>query len=181
MVVLCLVWAALAVLTVKLWSDMTWRTGALSNPQALGRESLARLAGPGPLTKADLAAAERLTRAELGFGPFRPAAWCRLAYIAGRRTGGLDAAAAGFLRTSYRIAPYDAEVFLWRTQFLLDRWDQAPQDLKAAALRETRAFYGFWENRKPVEMMAARVTNPAGRLAIQLVLLQAPPPGAKAS
>lgn len=181
MTVMVVGWAALAILSAKLWSDATWRETASSNPQALARRALAELAAEKKPAPARLAAAERLVRAELRFGPYRPSAWCRLAYVQFLRAGRLDERASQSLRRSYELAPYESDAFLWRTQFVFEHWDEAPMDLRQAALRETRAFYSQWENRRQIEMMAARVYNPAGRLALQLVLLQAPLPGAPRS
>lgn len=129
-----------------------------------------------PTSRARLADAERLTRAELGFGAYRPAAWSRLAYIQFLQTGRFDDKVAGSLRRAYQFGPYDPAVSLWRAQFILDNWDVAPTDLKQAALGEVRAYYSAWNHRQAVELMAARVRHPAGRLAIELVMLRAPMP-----
>jgi hypothetical protein len=180
MAVLGLAWAIAAVGSAMLWSDMTWRSDSASNPQALEQQASAQLDGANP-SAARLAAAEELTRTELTFGPYRPAAWSRLAYIQYKRAGRLDAASIQSLERSYQMARFDSDAFLWRTQFVFENWDQAPPGLRQAALRETRAFYSLWENRKQIDAMAARIHNPSGRLALQLVLLQAPLPGAPPS
>lgn len=175
---MALAWGVLALLSVKLWSDMSWRSGPFSHPQALARQALAELdVKGGKPSAARLDRAEQLTRGELDFGPYRPAAWCRLAYIQYQRAGRVDAASAQSLRRSYEMAPFDADSFLWRVQFIFDHWNEAPMDVRKAALRETRAFYSLWDNRPKIEMMAARVRNPTGRLSLQLVLLSAPMPG----
>lgn len=129
-----------------------------------------------PASAAKLARGQALTRAELAFGPYRPEAWCRLAYIQFQQAGRFDAAVAESLRRAYQFGPYDPAVALWRAQFVLDNWATAPTDLKQAALREVRAYYSIWDHREAVELMAAKVRHPAGRLAVELVMLRAPLP-----
>lgn len=167
--------ASLAVGSATLWWNMTTATGTSSNPQALARQSLMQIERQ-PATARNLAEAERLTRAELAFGPYRPAVWCRLAYIQFLKAGRLDEKAASSLRRAYQFGPYDPAVSLWRAQLILDNWTAAPDDLKQAALREVRAYYAVWDHREAVELMAAKVRNPAGRLAVELVMLRAPMP-----
>ncbi|MDP3175124.1 MAG: hypothetical protein Q8M88_11900 [Phenylobacterium sp.] len=171
-IALAVTWGVFALGGAKLFWDMTW--GERDNPTALARHSLELAKGAS--SPAKLAEAERLTRKELQFGPYRVDAWCRLAFIQRRRAGRLDNAAIQSMRRAYEVAPFSTEVFLWRTEFLFDNWSQAPDDLKQRALAETRAFYAMWRNRQAVELMAARVEDPAGRLAIELVLLSAPMP-----
>lgn len=158
-----------------LWWSTTLAAGTAWTPQALARQSLMQI-GSQPRSAANLRRAEALSRQELEFGPYRPAVWCRLAYIAFLEAGRLDDAAVAAARQAYRFGPYDPDVSLWRVQFILDNWTAAPADLKEAALREVRAYYSVWDHRSEVELMAARVRDPTGRLAIELVLLRAPMP-----
>lgn len=167
--------ASLAIGSATLWWNMIAATGTPSNPQALARQSLMQIERQ-PKSARNLAQAERLTREELAFGPYRPAVWCRLAYIQYLKAGRLDGAAAASLRRAYQFGPYDPAVSLWRAQLIFDNWTTAPGDLKQAALRETRAYYSVWDYREPVELMAAKIRNPAGRLAVELVMLRAPLP-----
>jgi hypothetical protein len=171
-----LAFGALCVASLAVWTGMAFSVGPVPVPEALANRSIQILEDPARLGPPQLATATRLTKAELAFGPYRPSAWCRLAYIQHRQSGVMDAAVVTSLWRSYQFGPYDPAVTLWRSQFVLDNWDQAPADLKAAVMREIKAYYGVWDHRQQVELMAARVRNPAGKLAVELVLLRAPLP-----
>ena len=170
-VALAAAWGTFALGGLALFVGMSGG-GLVENPTALARRTDGLLRGK--TTPADLAEAERLTRREISFGPYRAAAWCRLAHVQRLAAGRLDVVAAESLRRSYEVAPYSSEVFLWRTEFAFDNWAATPPDVKQHAIREVRAFYSQWSNRQPIELMAARVEDPAGRLAIELLLFGEP-------
>ena len=174
-ILLAVIFALTAGAGAKLWLDVVWSPAPGWAPQTLERQARAIwAAGPKP-SAAQLARAEQLTRAELAFAPQNAAVWCRLAYGRTQVAGRLDAQAAQSLRRCYRYGPFAADVFLWRTEFVFENWQDAPADIRALALRETRAFYSIWAQREKIELMAARIRNPSGRLAMELVLMRASP------
>lgn len=158
-----------------LWIAMAWSLTSWT-PEGVQRQGREALAAHGRPTPAQLAAAERFARLELRLAPQNASTWCRLAYIQSLRAGRLDAASAQSLRRSYSFAPLEPEVFVWRTEFVFDNWDTAPADVKALALKEVRTFYNMWTHRPKIELMAARITSPSGKLALELVMIKAPPP-----
>jgi hypothetical protein len=142
-----------------------WRV----NPLALSRQAQQALVRS--LDTPSLAEAERVTRQELAFGPARPAAWLRLAYIHRVRAGRLDETAIEALRSSYEVAPHDPEVYLWRTRFVFEHWSAMPADLRRAALDEVGRFYSvYYRHHAAIERLAYDLREPNGRLALRLAI-----------
>ena len=118
---------------------------------------------------ADLAEAERLTRASLFWSPTAPGLWARLAYIQALRHGRIDAEASRLLLRSYKLAPVDPGLGPWRVNLVFGRWSDCSPALRAAAAAEAAALYQRLDPALRAERLAA-VRDPAGHFALSLVL-----------
>jgi hypothetical protein len=93
------------------------------------------LAGDPP----DYDAAEAETWSALRRSPARSGSWSRLAYIDLARDGELGPEGLDALARSYEVEPFAAEgLRRWRMEFVLSRWRQMPESLRAAAITEAR-------------------------------------------
>ena len=123
---------------------------------------------------AGLRHAERLTLRELSSSPARADAWTRLAYIRAVAGGGLTPQATQALLTSYKVAPYDGDLMLWRTAFVFGAWSQASPPLRDAAFEEANAFGQFNAQRAALAKIPPLIEDPSGRFALMLALEGAP-------
>lgn len=143
--------------------------GPLAGPDTLAAESVRALG------ERDPAAAEQAIARELAWGERRASAWCRLAFAEFSRSGRFTPKVSRALLKSYEVAPFDAEAFVWRLQFIFDHWEEAPPALRREAMREARAFHAQWATRPAVEALVPQVRDPTGQFALRLALRGAEP------
>jgi hypothetical protein len=134
-----------------------------------------RQAARDPRERARLAVkAQDATWVELSRSPSRSAAWARLSYEQALAAGGLDDKAARSLLNSYKAAPYDADILLWRTAYVYSNWEKAPPALRQAAFDEVSAFGRFNLHHAALAKLTPFVTDPSGRFAFMLALESGP-------
>ena len=143
--------------------------GPLSGPDTLAAESVRALGAR------DYAAAEQAITSELAWGERRGSAWCRLAFTEYARKGRFTPKVTRALLKSYEVAPYDAEAFAWRLQFIFDHWEEVPSALRREAMGEARAFHAQWATRPTVEALIPQVRDPTGQFALRLAIRGAEP------
>lgn len=117
-----------------------------------------------------LARAERLALRELSLSPARADAWARLGYARSLGGGGLTPRATQALLTSYRVAPYDGELMLWRTALVFGNWPTADLSLREAAFEEANAFGRFNAQREALAKIPPLLDDPSGQFALMLAL-----------
>lgn len=174
------VWAAGAGAALTLIGTLLLLSGLVAPQGAAGAWSPAAgvhdlrataLLEAGRMRPAELAAARRETLAALARSPVDDAAWLRMAYIDRLRGGRLAAEGKEALRRSYDVAPYGPDTSLWRVRFALENWQDLDPELRRETLDEVRV---QWDRRRRAyEEIAAAVQDPAGRMALLLVLDEA--------
>lgn len=143
--------------------------GPLAAPDTLAAESVRAL------TAGDEEAAKKAIQRELAWGDRRASAWCRLAFAEFSRSGRFTPQVTQALMKSYEVAPYDAEAFVWRLQFIFDHWREVPAELRRKAMGEARAFHAQWATRPAVEALIPQVRDSTGQFALRLAVRGAEP------
>lgn len=90
-------------------------------------------------------------------------AWNRQAWLEGRR--GVTPASVHALRRSYAVAPFGPTDSVWRLNYIYERWDALPADLRRMARNEHRLHVRS-HGRSGVR--PSEITNAAGRLAARM-------------
>lgn len=106
------------------------------------------------------------TRKSIAQSPANPTAWLRLAWLDSLSHGGLGASGDHALATSYAIAPYGPDVTDWRLVFAFNHWDVISGENREAVMDELRVA----STPRSARGLLARVENPAGRIALSLML-----------
>lgn len=143
--------------------------GPLCGPACLeGR--LAKLQdADGTLPPARREEARRLIGAQLGYSPFNTGAWLQLAALELAANGGrLEGRAATAVEASYRFAPINAEVALWRTRLVFNHWREASEEIRLAAQREVQLLAR--QDLEPFVKLQASIQDPSGSLAYRFLL-----------
>ena len=121
---------------------------------------------PGP---ADLKAADAESLTSLAVSPADDSAWLALAYAETVRHGDPGGVALGWLQRSYDVAPFGPDTSLWRVRFALDHWQAMTPDLRREVLDEINA--AWRPRRRELVTMVSAVRDPAGRLALALMIV----------
>lgn len=101
-------------------------------------------------------------RAALEAAPASAHGWNRQAYLHGRN--GFTPEVADALKRSYTVAPFGPADSVWRLNYMYERWDQLPVELRRAARLEHRTHVRIHGSGvKPGE-----IHNDAGRVAAAL-------------
>lgn len=143
--------------------------GPLCGPSCLDRRIEALLDARGSLPPSARPQARDLINRELALSPFNTAAWLRLAVLETDTHGGrLTPTGSAALRASYRYAPIDPEVALWRTTFAFNHWRDASPDLRWSAERE----YRLLSERDPQSFsrLIDQIRDPSGALAYRMLV-----------
>lgn len=173
--------AVLAVGTAAAAALALWQLAPGSNaPQVLplAQPHFARAAellnGARRNDPAALAEAEAEARRALADSPARADAWLALAWVDQARAKRFGPDAAEALERSYLVGPFDPDLGVFRVEFCFDRWSLLPKGLRDDALRELAALWSRTDMREDLRKLAARIEDPAGRMAyaIQLALLE---------
>lgn len=171
--------AAAALVGLPALAGSAWLAAVLIDPQGpLGAASpLAeahdaraqqRLGKPAP-EPADLKAADSESLTALAQSPADDSAWLALAYAETVRRGDPGGVALGWLQRSYDVAPFGPDTSLWRIRFALDHWQAMTPDLRREVLDEVNA---TWRpRRRELVAMVNAVRDPAGRLALALMIV----------
>lgn len=139
------------------------------SPMSMAHDARAnRLVEMRPVSAGALRQARRETWAALNQSPVDDAAWLRLAYIDRLEHPALTAAGRTGLERSYDVAPFGPEVSAWRVRFALENWPALTPDLRRQVLKEIELQWPAHRGR--YAGMAGQVSEPAGRLAIDLEL-----------
>jgi hypothetical protein len=129
----------------------------------------AHLDAQGALPPAARPEVRALIRQELALSPFNTSAWLRLAALEADANGGrLNGTAGAALSASYRYAPIDPEVALWRTAFVFNHWGDAPPDVRTWAERETRLL--AQRDPKAFANLMGQIRDPSGALAYRMLV-----------
>ena len=136
---------------------------------APSREARAHaLANQPDASPATLASAADETRASLREAPANATAWLRLAYIDSRDADGLGADGNLALARSYGVAPLGPDDTPWRLRFAFNHWVELDRANRISVIEELRWHVG--SGRMPGEELQAAIDDPAGRLALKLML-----------
>jgi hypothetical protein len=79
-----------------------------------------------------------------------------------------NATISSLLEKSYLVAPLDPQIFVPRTRFVLEHWNNVSTGVREEALEAVRAGWLNWIQQHEIQMLPRRIANPAGRLAIAL-------------
>lgn len=138
----------------------SYRAQVLLEPQSLVRPSTD-----------DIAIARTLTQRELRLSPAQAEGWLRLALIASLQ-GRPAAEMSEMVDRSYLVAPLDPQLFVRRTGFVLEHWDHVTPSVRQETLAQIRIGWGNWIQKAEIGRLASQVHNPAGRLAIRLIVAE---------
>jgi hypothetical protein len=112
------------------------------------------------------AALRRAVDGALQQAPFDAYAWMIKASVDRDTPSGL----AAFAR-SYEVAPFDANLFKWRTSFAADVWDRLTPQQRMAVITDIRAERGvFWPLRDWLSDLQRHYSGRPFGLALQLVV-----------
>jgi hypothetical protein len=143
--------------------------GPLCGPACLDRRVEALLESDGSLPPAARPQARHLIQQELALSPFNTTAWLRLAALETDAQGGrLRGRGAEALSASYRYAPIDPEVALWRTAFVFNHWGDAPANVRTSAEREIRLLSA--RDPKAFAGLIRQIRDPSGALAYRMLV-----------
>ncbi|ALL14893.1 O-antigen ligase family protein [Caulobacter henricii] len=162
-------------LAARVGSDLTaWPTAPAD---ALGREIEISLARPN-LPPVDLTRLEQLSQREVALRPASGAAWLRRAAVSAARGQAKDASQA--LERSYAVAPLQTSLFVSRTKFAYEHWDQISPEAREAAIYQFETEWHRRPDRARYAEIAKSLRNQAGRvaMAVQIFFLQLEPPRA---
>lgn len=153
----------------------SWRSqGApFCGPGCIDARLAALTAADGSLPARAYNPARALVRRQLGYSPFDPAGWLRLAALETAAGGGrLTPQARLALERSYRFTPVDIRVARWRLRFAFDHWIELDPGLRKSAETELRSLCAATSNLEVLRSLSGEVSAPAGRLALSLLLDQ---------
>ena len=120
-------------------------------------------ASPEALTQAAIE-----TRASLREAPANATAWLRLAYIDSVDGDGLGPDGNLALARSWAVAPLGPDDTPWRLMFAFNHWGDLDPSNRQLALDELN--WALTRGRLSVQNLQAGVTDPAGRLALSLMI-----------
>lgn len=112
--------------------------------------------------------ARSASEAALREAPYDTSALLRIAYIDVKEDGALDAQGIEALSESYRRAPLDRSVSLWRIRFSLEAWDRLPPGLRHSVQTEVFGVATEAGHVWPLRTRLSRVQNPRGRVVASL-------------
>jgi hypothetical protein len=117
-------------------------------------------------------AARRAVSAKLGMSPFDAGAWLRLAVLnAGGYSAPLTPSSVRALEQSYRFAPVDGALARWRVVYIFSHWREATPSLRRSAMWEAEILCASGSrNRQALARAGGAITDPAGRLAFELLI-----------
>jgi O-antigen ligase len=115
----------------------------------------------------DISRIKELTTREVDLSPARADGWLRLAMIASVERQP-NTTISSLLEKSYLVAPLDPQIFVPRTRFVLEHWNNVSAGVREEALEAVRAGWLNWIQQHEIQMLPRRIANPAGRLAIAL-------------
>jgi hypothetical protein len=115
----------------------------------------------------DISRIKELSTREVDLSPARADGWLRLAVIASVERQP-NATVSSLLEKSYLVAPLDPQIFVPRTRFVLEHWNNVSTGVREEALEAVRAGWLNWIQQHEIQMLPRRIANPAGRLAIAL-------------
>jgi hypothetical protein len=144
------------------------RLSPLSGLAAASEVRAHLLSAPVEASPEALAEAATETRASLRQSPANATAWLRLAYIDSRNDGGLGSDGNLALARSYGVAPLGPDDTFWRLAFAFNNWTALERVNRMSALEELR--WAQRSRRVNIRKLLASVTDPAGRLALDLTL-----------
>jgi len=118
--------------------------------------------------RGDLEAASAASRSALRTAPYDTAALLRIALIDQRIDGHLDDDGLAALAESYRRAPMDRAIALWRIRFCLENWDRLPEGVRRSVQTEVFGVATEPGHLWPLRARLSHVSNAQGRVVAAL-------------